>query len=218
MAYNRRDLFAHWVRREQPSGKPCTHACCRGYRSHPEGYPVVLPARVLRGATDNQLDRHYHKCDDAPSSAKAERCRAQVLGELNRRDMRDKRRADREKARQRRYSARRNLRETETERIYLDAERETKGYMLNRRGREAGIDERTLLRGPESRVRKYGSEELLNYFEDNPRPTEAYFRGDDTRLGRTGMRGRLTSQESRERHYYEDLEERERLSAASARG
>ena len=169
-----------------------------------------MPAHYLRRASDDQLDRHYHKCDDAPGEVKAERCRAQVLGELNRRDIRDKRRADREEARQRRYSARRSLRETEAERIYLAADEATKGNMLNRRGREAGIDERSLLRGPESRVRKYGSEELLNYFEDNPRPTEAYFRGDDTRLGRTGMRGRLTSVEQREREYYERLEHEER--------
>lgn len=208
--YNRRDLFRHWIRKEQRANAPCGHACCRGYRPHPEHYPLVMPAHYLRRASDDQLDRHYHKCDDAPGEVKAERCRAQVLGELNRRDIRDKRRADREEARQRRYSARRSLRETEAERIYLAADEATKGNMLNRRGREAGIDERSLLRGPESRVRKYGSEELLNYFEDNPRPTEAYFRGDDTRLGRTGMRGRLTSVEQREREYYERLEHEER--------
>jgi hypothetical protein len=36
----------------------------------------------------------------------------------------------------------------------------TKGDRLNRRGREACIDERALFTGPESRARKYASEEL----------------------------------------------------------
>lgn len=88
--------------------------------------------------------------------------------------------------------------------------------MLNRRGREAGIDERPLFRGPEARARKYASEELLNYWEDHPRPTEAYFRGEDTRLGYAGLRQKLTSAEQRERDWYERLEheERERERAA----
>jgi hypothetical protein len=98
MAYNRRDLFAHWVRREQPAGKPCGHACCRGYRSHPEGYPVTLPARVLRGASDDQLAKHYAKCP-----AGKPRCRDQVLHELNRRDKASERREATEERRERDY-------------------------------------------------------------------------------------------------------------------
>jgi hypothetical protein len=207
--YNRRDLFKHWIRRDQQPNRPCTHACCRGYRPHPEHYPVVMPARYLRNASEDDLAEHYARCPDGRPA-----CRDQVLAELHRRDVLDERRQARQQARTRRWSDRRALRDTELERTWLDAERATKGNMLNRRGREAGIDERSLFRGPESRARKYASEELLNYWEDNPRPTEAYFRGEDTRLGRAGLQRRLTSQEQREREYYERLEYEETHPAA----
>jgi hypothetical protein len=54
--------------------------------------------------------------------------------------------------------------------------------MLNKAGRAADVDERSLFTGPESRARRYASEELQNYWQDNPRPTAAYFAGKDTRL------------------------------------
>ncbi|HEV2241798.1 MAG TPA: hypothetical protein VGR98_12210 [Streptosporangiaceae bacterium] len=206
--YNRRDLFKHWIRREQQPNRPCTHACCRGYRPHPEHYPVVMPARYLRNATDDDLAEHYARCPEGRPA-----CRDQVLAELNRRDVLDERRQARQRNRTQRWADRRALRDTELERSWLDAERATKGNMLNRRGREAGVDERSLFRGPESRARKYASEELLNYWEDHPRPTEAYFRGEDTRLGYAGLRRRITSQEQAERDYYERLEDEERQSA-----
>lgn len=78
--------------------------------------------------------------------------------------------------------------------------------MLNRRGREAGVNERTLFTGPESRARKYASEELLEYWEHHPRPTEAYFAGQDTRIGYlAGLspRRRMTSEEQAWRDRYE---------------
>ena len=47
-----------------------------------------------------------------------------------------------------------------------------------------------MFRGP-TPSRKYASEELRNYWENHPRPTEAsteaYFRGEDTRLGMIGL-------------------------------
>jgi hypothetical protein len=55
--------------------------------------------------------------------------------------------------------------------------------MLNRAGQAAGIDERSLFTGPESRARRYASEELLNHRQSHPRPTAAYFQGRDTTLG-----------------------------------
>jgi hypothetical protein len=55
--------------------------------------------------------------------------------------------------------------------------------MLNRAGKAAGIDERSLFTGPESRARRYASEELLNHWQSHPRPTSAYFAGKDTTLG-----------------------------------
>lgn len=209
MVYNRRDYFAHWVRKDQAADRPCTHACCRGYRPHPEHYPDVLPARSLRRASDDQLAAHYNRCAQGKPA-----CRDQVLNELHRRDVREERRQAAQDRRQARYANRRYERASEVERIYLAAEAQTRGNMLNRRGREAGINERTLFRGPESRVRKYGSEELLNFFDEIPRPTEAYFRGEDTRLGRVGIRRRLTSQEQAERDYYDRLDDEERRRAA----
>jgi hypothetical protein len=207
--YNRRDYIKHWIRKDQRANQACTHACCRGYRAHPANHPDVMPARYLRGASDDQLAQHYSRCGGDNVA-----CRDQVLDELHRRDQREERRRAREEGRLARASNRRNERAGEVERIYLAAEAQTKGNMLNRRGREAGVDERTLFRGPESRVRRYGSEELLNFFDEVPRPTEAYFRGEDTRLGRVGIRRRLTSQEQAERDYYERLEDEERRAAA----
>lgn len=70
--------------------------------------------------------------------------------------------------------------------------------MLNRRGREAGVDPRSLFTGPESRVRKYASDELLAHWEYNRRPTEAYFSGADARIGYgrgIGVRRRIASEE-----------------------
>jgi hypothetical protein len=209
-AYNRRDLFKHWIRKDQRANQPCHHACCRGYRPHPEHYPVVLPATYLHRASDADLAAHYGRCP--PGNP---RCQDQVLDELHRRDVAQERRRARTEAREARWRDRRTLRASEIERAYVEAEAATKGNMLNRRGREAGVDERTLFRGPESRARKYASEELLNHWENIPRPTEAYFRGDDTRLGRTGLRGRLSAAEQAERDWYErvDFDEREGLAA-----
>jgi len=59
--YNRRDVFKHWIRKEQRADRPCTHACCRGFRPHPEHYPVILPSRTLRRASDENLAQHFTK-------------------------------------------------------------------------------------------------------------------------------------------------------------
>lgn len=205
--YNRRDLFKHWVRKDQRANQPCTHACCRGFRPHPEHYPLVMPARYLRGASDDQLAAHYSKCPEG-----SPRCRDQVLDELHRRDVAAERRQATEDRRQARWAAK-EAKGAEIERAWLEAETATKGYMLNRRGREAGISERTLFRGPEKRARKYASEELLNHWENTPRPTEGYFRGEDTRLGYAGLRTRLTSQEQQERDWYEQVDWEEQRAA-----
>jgi len=164
-----------------------------------------MPARYLRGASDDDLAKHYANCPESNP-----RCRDQVLAELHRRDLRQEHRRAVEERRTRRWADRRALRDAEIEREWLAAERETRGVMLNRRGREAGIDEKSLFRGPEARAREYASEELLNYWEDQPRPTEGYFRCEDTRLGMIGARRRLTSAEQQERDWYERLEHEER--------
>jgi hypothetical protein len=171
---------------------------------------VVLPAKYLRAASDKDLAEHYQRCP--PGNP---RCQDQVLDELHRRDVAEERRRAKQEAREQRWRDRRTIRATEIERAYLEAEAATKGNMLNRRGREAGIDERTLFRGPEKRARKYASEELLNHWESVPRPTEAYFRGEDTRIGYAGLRKKLTSAEQQERDWYDavDWDERHGLAA-----
>lgn len=54
--------------------------------------------------------------------------------------------------------------------------------MLNKAGRAAGISERSLLTGPESRAQRYASEELLEHWRTPHRPTAAFFEGKDIRM------------------------------------
>lgn len=180
MTYNRRDLIGHWVRKQQRTQQMCGHACCRGYRVHPKNYPVILPNPLLRKATEDDLAWHYEH-------ASSEKARAQVLHELDRRDQADKRKHERLQETQARVFGRRMAKQEEVDRIYGDAEQATGGYHLNAAGREKAargeLDDRQLFTGPESLVRRYGSDELKNYFADNPRPTGAYFKGQRTTLG-----------------------------------
>jgi len=44
-------------------------------------------------------------------------------------------------------------------------------------GLRESIDERSLFAGPESRVRKYASLELIEWFESHPRPTRVSWFG-----------------------------------------
>lgn len=201
--YNRRDFFSHFVRKDQPAPRPCHHACCRGMRAHPDGYPVVKRNAYLRYAGDADLTRYYER--HAGDSETDEHARARVLHEMQRRDEADERRDARAQRRRHKYLAQRTERAEHVEREWAAAEAATNGYMLNRRGQEAHIDERTLFTGPESRARKYASEELLSYWEHHPRPTAAYFRGQDTRIGysNTGIRRRMSTEEAEWRDRYE---------------
>ena len=65
-------------------------------------------------------------------------------------------------------------------RQWLRAEGATNGFMLNKAGQRAGINERTLFNGPESRVKKYASPELIDFFEANGRPTRTSWFGTAT--------------------------------------
>jgi hypothetical protein len=212
----RRDLIGHFIRHRQREQQPCTHACCRGYRVHPDNYPIVPPNRLLRHASDDDLAAHWDRAEQY-SLADRERARAQVLYELNRRDLAKERREATEERRRARWWSRQAERQEEINRLWMEAEAGTKGNMLNRRGKEAGIDERTLFRGPETRARKYASEELLNWWDTHPRPTEAYFRGEESRLGyyQRGPRRRITSQEQRERDWYERIDADEHAHGAA---
>jgi len=59
---------------------------------------------------------------------------------------------------------------------------------VNAAGRRAGIDDRSLFTGPESRVRKYGSRELREYFEAHPRVSRSEFLGGAEAQRRGGRR------------------------------
>lgn len=61
-------------------------------------------------------------------------------------------------------------------RQWLAAENATRGVLLNKQGQAAGIDERALFNGPESRARKYASEELRNWWDKHGRMTFAEYR------------------------------------------
>lgn len=200
--YDRRDLFRHWVRKDQADDRPCTHACCRGMRAHPEGYPVARRNKWLRYSSDDDVAAYYSRHGtESPADTIA---RDQALAEMNRRDIRRERHEAAEERRRGRYAARQAFRRSEIDRAWLDAENGIQGgVLLNARGREAGVDERSLFTGPEKRARAYASPELLEWWEHNPRPTEAHFEGQDTRLGRYAVKSRVTGEEQAWRERFE---------------
>lgn len=61
-------------------------------------------------------------------------------------------------------------------RQWLAAENATRGVLLNKQGVATGVDERTLFNGPETRARKYASEELKSWWDQNGRMTFAEYR------------------------------------------
>lgn len=115
-----------------------------------------------------------------PREAQAQ---TQILAEMQRRDELAIERHDRALEHKRRLYAKRLERAEEIDRLWLEAEAATRGNMLNRAGKAAGTDERSLFTGPESRARRYACEELLNHWQSHPRPTAVYFQGRDTTLG-----------------------------------
>lgn len=79
--------------------------------------------------------------------------------------------------------ARASLRDRQN-RAYWEAEDATRGVLLSNAGRAAGIDPMSLFVGPESRVRKWASDELKEWFDQNGRPTLDEWRAE--LLGATG--------------------------------
>jgi hypothetical protein len=187
VAYSRRDRIGHWVRRDQPPHRHCTHACCRGYREHPDNWPIIPAKRTLRAASDERLAAHYAKVadDDSPQARGAE---LQIIHELERRDRAQAKQLQRVRDKAEAASNRANVRaanrlevESERERVRVAAEAATKGYLVNAKGRARGIDPEEILTGREAVFQRYASDEARDYFAVNPRPTVAYFRGKDTR-------------------------------------
>lgn len=76
--------------------------------------------------------------------------------------------------------------ETYVEMEWLKAEDECAGVLLNKTGRAAGVDPRTLWQGTTARARKYASEELKTFWQRHGRINFATFRADA--LGRRSDR------------------------------
>jgi hypothetical protein len=188
--YNIRDLIGHWVAPRSAKGKMCPHACCRGYRVHPGNYPVILPNKLLRRASDFDLADHYDQVTRGHTAADR-RAELQIIHEMERRDRAAEEARRHHEAVLLARAGRRAEREAEYERIKRAAEAATQGYLVNRQGRARGINDHEILTGRQAIFDRYASEEARNYFLDHPRPTAAYFRGQDTRVtGRYAERKR----------------------------
>jgi hypothetical protein len=144
---------------------------------------------VYRTATDDQLAAHYAKVSAVEDDKQARGAELQIIAELERRDRREvkrRERAQREAERRQAIAANRAIRKTEMEiereRIRVEAEAATNGYLVNTRGRRLGIDPDEILTGREAVFRRYASDEARDYFAVRPRPTAAYFRGRDARV------------------------------------
>jgi hypothetical protein len=176
VAYNVRDLLGHFVRPKSAKGDMCPHACCRNRRVHPENMPVVLPRRLLRHATDDDLMTHYQRVQG--DSRREERARAQVLHEMDRRDTAAVAGKNRAAAK---YS--RELEEADNrEASYVAAEAATRGNMVNRKGRSRDINPRTLIYARDDTFERYASDELKEFYAGTHRPTARALRsGADTR-------------------------------------
>jgi hypothetical protein len=187
VSYNIRDRFGHWVAPPSRINGVCPHACCRNRRAHPRSLPVVLDKQYLRSLNETdltaELDQYIHYTD------KRAKAFGQITAEFDRRD-RAERAAARRKDRQRERSQEHY---DEVYRQYLAAEAATNGYLLNRAGLAAGINERSLFTGPEARVRKYASPELLDYFSTHGRPTRVSFLGSSRERRVSGARSRLST-------------------------
>ena len=176
MSYNVRDLLGHFVKPRSARQKMCPHACCRNKRVHPDNMPVILPSKLLRRASDDDLMAHYQRVQG--DSKKDQRARAQVLHEMDRRDTAAKAKDNRAHAK---YS--RRLEQADAaEASYVAAENATRGNMVNAKGRARAINARTLITGREADFRRYASDELAEYYATHHRPTAASFRGVDTRV------------------------------------
>lgn len=187
--YDVRDLLGHWVKPAKAGGEMCPHRCCRGRRPHPDRFPVILPKTLLRDAPESQLWGHLEKYGN---HAKGGKVGEQVVGELTRRErVQANARGRRDRAKSRRAGHDAEFR-AHLENEWIQAERATNGNFTNKAGRAAGVDGRSLFTGPESRVRKYGSRELREYFEAHPRVSRSEFLGGEA-AQRRGGRARQAS-------------------------
>ena len=173
--YNVRDMLGHFVRPKSAKGDMCPHACCRNRRVHPANMPVVLPRKLLRRTSDDDLAAHYERLTG--DSRREDRGRAQVLHEMQRRDDEQVAKKNRSAARYSRQLEQADAREAS----YVAAEEATRGNMTNRRGRNLDINPRTLIYAREADFDRYASDELKEFYATRHRPTARSFQGADTR-------------------------------------
>jgi hypothetical protein len=173
--YNVRDQLGHWVAPSSMRQHPCPHKCCQGKRVHPENLPVKLDRSFLRGLSEKELETELGEY--ISYSDTHEEGLRQVMAELDRREASGKRAEARKTRAKERARSRQDEYRDEVYRQWLMAENATNGYMLNKAGKAADIDERSLFTGPESRVKKYASPELYEWFESHPRPTRVSWYG-----------------------------------------
>lgn len=163
--YNVRDILGHFVKPRSERGDLCPHRCCQGRRVHPDKFPEILPRRMLRGMTDEELAEHFGKYAGNQKSG------AQVLTEVHRRDVAKARRETNAKAANDRAYSRKLARYEEVDAAVLAAEHATGGQLVNKAGVRAGVSDRSLFEGSESRAIKYATPELIQYWQSNPRPS-----------------------------------------------
>ncbi len=181
--YDVRDRLGHFVKPRSAELTACPHACCQGRRPHPEKLPVKFDKQHLRSLSEPELIREMEQYSNFTRERKD--AYLQIIAEIDRRDRAEKAAARRK---HRRESANQEYRD-EVYRQTLLAEAATNGYMLNREGKARDIDPVSLFTGPEARVRKYASPELIEWFEKHPRPTRASWFG-SARSRREHLSGR----------------------------
>ena len=180
--YNVRDQVGHYVKPKTARGHPCHHSCCNGARVHPDNLPVKISRSYLRTLKGADLESELETYTNY--SETHEHGFLQILAELDRRETSVKRAADRKVRATDRRERRNSEHSDEVYRQWLAAEVATKGVMLNNKTlreiaahKRDDINERSLFTGPESRVARFGSPELIEWFEKNPRPTRTAFLG-----------------------------------------
>lgn len=137
--------------------------------------PVILPSRLLRRASDEDLAEHYQRVQG--DSRRDERARAQVLHEMDRRDREAAARKGRSAAKYSRQLEQAEVREAS----YVAAENATRGNMVNKKGRARDVNPRTLIYASEATFDRYASDELKEFYSTHHRPTARSFQGADTR-------------------------------------
>ncbi|MGH6654160.1 MAG: hypothetical protein ACRDVE_03010 [Actinocrinis sp.] len=186
--YNIRDLFGHFVRPRSREDRLCPHKCCRGKRIHPRDTPLIANKALLRAMTDDDFVTLLQGIDWNDTGDLQD-----VLKEADRRERRQLAAYRRTRDRTQRAQMERLDFEIEIEAKFLQAEHTTRGNMLSRAGRSARVDPRTLFYGPQARARKYGSQELNEWFDRYGRLTVSEYRRGRTRPASTRPAARATS-------------------------